>query len=44
VREKEDITPAGIEVGKRILMICYYFPPITDVGSLRSVHFEKYFR
>ncbi|MDD5722592.1 MAG: glycosyltransferase [Syntrophales bacterium] len=25
-------------------MICYYFPPITDVGSLRSIHFAKYFR
>ncbi len=28
---------------RKILMICYYFPPITDVGSLRSMHFAKYF-
>ena len=33
----------GTEGGKKILMICYYFPPITDVGSLRSVHFSNYF-
>ena len=44
MREKKDSNPTGIEGGKRILMICYYFPPITDVGSLRSVHFSKYFR
>lgn len=25
-------------------MICYYYPPITDVGSKRSVAFSKYFR
>jgi glycosyltransferase involved in cell wall biosynthesis len=25
-------------------MICYYFPPVTDVGSKRSVAFSKYFR
>jgi len=44
VRANEESTPTGIEGGKRILMICYYFPPITDVGSLRSIHFAKYFR
>ncbi len=27
-----------------ILMICYYYPPITDVGSKRSVAFSKYFK
>jgi glycosyltransferase involved in cell wall biosynthesis len=27
-----------------ILMICYYYPPLTDVGSKRSVAFSKYFR
>lgn len=37
-------TLLGSKDGKKILMICYYFPPITDVGSLRSVHFVKYFR
>jgi glycosyltransferase involved in cell wall biosynthesis len=25
-------------------MICYYYPPVTDVGSKRSVAFSKYFR
>ncbi len=25
-------------------MICYYYPPITDVGSKRSIAFSKYFR
>jgi len=28
----------------RVLMICYYYPPITDVGSKRSVAFSKYFK
>lgn len=27
-----------------ILMICYYFPPLTDVGCKRSVAFAKYFQ
>lgn len=27
---------------KRVLMICYYYPPITSVGSKRSVAFSKY--
>jgi len=44
LRENEESTPTGIKGGKRVLMICYYFPPLTDVGSLRSVHFAKYFR
>ena len=26
-----------------ILMLCYYFPPISDVGSKRSVAFSTYF-
>lgn len=30
--------------GKKILMICYYYPPLTDVGSQRSVAFSKYFK
>lgn len=25
-------------------MICYYYPPLTDVGAKRSVAFSKYFR
>lgn len=25
-------------------MICYYYPPLTDVGSKRSVAFAKYFK
>lgn len=27
---------------KRILMICYYYPPLGDVGTRRSVSFAKY--
>lgn len=27
-----------------VLMICYYFPPLTDVGCRRSVAFSKYFK
>jgi len=27
-----------------VLMICYYYPPIADVGSKRSVAFSKYFK
>jgi glycosyltransferase involved in cell wall biosynthesis len=27
---------------KRLLMICYYYPPIIEVGSLRSIAFSKY--
>lgn len=27
-----------------ILMLCYYYPPLLDVGSKRSVAFSKYFR
>jgi hypothetical protein len=30
--------------GKNILMLCYYYPPLTDVGSKRSVAFSKYFK
>jgi hypothetical protein len=29
---------------KNILMLCYYYPPLTDVGSKRSVAFSKYFK
>jgi len=29
---------------KRILMIAYYYPPLTDVGCKRSVAFAKYFK
>lgn len=29
---------------KRILMICYYFPPLLDVGCKRSVAFSKYLK
>lgn len=28
---------------RNILMLCYYFPPLTDVGGKRSVAFSKYF-
>lgn len=27
-----------------ILMLCYYYPPLTDVGCKRSVAFSKYFK
>jgi glycosyltransferase involved in cell wall biosynthesis len=27
-----------------LLMICYYYPPVSDVGSKRSVAFSKYFK
>ncbi len=29
-------------MGKKILMVCYYFPPLRDVGCKRSVAFSKY--
>jgi len=29
---------------KSVLMICYYYPPIADVGSKRSIAFSKYFK
>lgn len=44
MKEAEGRSLKGIEGGEKILMICYYFPPITDVGSLRSIHFAKYFK
>lgn len=25
-------------------MICYYYPPLTDVGCVRSIYFSEYFR
>ncbi len=28
----------------KILMVCYYYPPLVDVGSKRSVAFSKYFK
>jgi len=31
-------------MNKNILMICYYYPPIADVGSKRSISFSKYFK
>jgi hypothetical protein len=30
--------------GVRILMVCYYYPPLLDVGCRRSVAFSKYFK
>jgi len=30
-------------MSKSVLMICYYYPPLTDVGCKRSVAFSKYF-
>ena len=30
--------------GKKILMVCYYYPPLTDVGCKRSVAFSKYWK
>ena len=33
-----------IRSGLNILMVCYYYPPVTDVGSKRSVAFSKYFK
>jgi glycosyltransferase involved in cell wall biosynthesis len=32
----------GSNMPKKILMVCYYYPPITDVGAKRSVAFSKY--
>jgi glycosyltransferase involved in cell wall biosynthesis len=29
---------------KKILMVCYYFPPLVDVGCKRSVAFAKYLK
>jgi len=29
---------------KSVLMICYYYPPLADVGSKRSIAFSKYFK
>jgi glycosyltransferase involved in cell wall biosynthesis len=31
-------------MNKNILMLCYYYPPITDVGSKRSIAFSKYLK
>lgn len=31
-------------MNKNILMVCYYYPPLTDVGCKRSVAFSKYFK
>ena len=31
-------------MNKKILMICYYFPPLTDVGCKRSVAFSTYLK
>lgn len=36
--------PAKKGAGKNILMMCYYYPPLLDVGCKRSVAFSKYFR
>jgi glycosyltransferase involved in cell wall biosynthesis len=29
---------------KNVLMVCYYYPPLMDVGCKRSVAFSKYFK
>jgi glycosyltransferase involved in cell wall biosynthesis len=29
---------------KNILMLCYYYPPLVDVGCKRSIAFSKYFQ
>lgn len=29
---------------KKVLMICYYYPPLTDVGCKRSVAYSKYWK
>ncbi|HUK55075.1 MAG TPA: hypothetical protein VLY20_00255, partial [Nitrospiria bacterium] len=31
-------------MNRNILMLCYYYPPLTDVGAKRSVSFSKYFK
>jgi glycosyltransferase involved in cell wall biosynthesis len=31
-------------MNKNILMLCYYYPPLTDVGCKRSVAFSKYLK
>jgi glycosyltransferase involved in cell wall biosynthesis len=30
-------------MNKNVLMVCYYYPPLRDVGCKRSVAFSKYF-
>ncbi len=32
------------KMNKRIIMICYYYPPLMDVGAKRSVAFAKYLK
>ena len=32
------------ERGLKILMVCYYYPPLVDVGSKRSIAFSSTFR
>ncbi len=31
-------------MNKNILMLCYYYPPLSDVGSRRSIAFSKYLK
>src|SRR4030067_2392352 len=31
-------------MNKNILMLCYYYPPLTDVGGKRSIAFSKYLK
>lgn len=32
----------NLKKSKNLLMVCYYYPPIIDVGSKRSIAFSKY--
>lgn len=33
-----------MNMGKKILMLCYYYPPMTDVGCKKSVAFSKFLK
>ncbi|MCJ8502101.1 glycosyltransferase [Desulfatitalea alkaliphila] len=35
---------AANATGRNLLMLCYYYPPLTDVGCRRSVAFSRYFK
>lgn len=33
-----------VMTNKKVLMLCYFYPPLVDVGCKRSVAFSKYFK
>lgn len=45
INAEENNTEIVSEVTERkVLMLCYYYPPLTDVGCRRSVAFSRYFK